>query len=56
METDPATQTAYIRAPQSKRAVCAHVVWEQMKAISHSMSALIATLSSGTVLIQPGKN
>ena len=56
MEIDRATQTAYIRAPQSKRAVCAHVVWEQMKTISHSMSALIATLSSGTVLIQPGKN
>jgi hypothetical protein len=56
METDPATQTAYIRAPQSKRAVWAYLVGEQMKTISHSMSALIATLSSGTVLIQPGKN
>ena len=56
METDPATQTAYIRVPQSKRAVCAHVVEEQINTISHSMSTLIATLSGGTVLIQPSKN
>ena len=56
METDPATQTAYIRAPQSKGAVCAHVVEEQMNTISHYMSTLIAILSSGTVLIQPSKN
>lgn len=56
METDPATLTAYISVPQSKSAVCAHVVGEQMKTISNSMSDLIATLSIGTVLIQPGKN
>jgi len=56
METDPATHTAYVRVPQSKGAVCAHVVEEQMNRISHSMSTLIATLSSGPVLIQPGKN
>ena len=56
METDPATQTASIRAPQNKRAVCAHVVEEQIKTISHSMSTLIAAMSSGMVLIQAGKN
>lgn len=56
METDPATHTAYIRVPQSKSAVCAHVVEEQMHAICHYMSTLIATLFSGTVLVRPGKN
>ena len=56
METDPATQTAYVKVPQSKGTVCAHVVEQQMNTISHSISTLIATLSSGTVLIQPSKN
>lgn len=56
METDPATYTAYIRIPQNKRAVCTHAVEKHMNTISHRMCALIAALSSGTVLIQPGKN
>jgi hypothetical protein len=56
IEIDPATQTAHICAPESKKAVCTHAVEEQIKIISHSMSAFIATLSSGTVLIQSGKN
>ncbi|MCK4727842.1 MAG: hypothetical protein KAT27_02875 [Desulfobacterales bacterium] len=56
MQTDPATHNAYIRVPQSKNAVCAHIVEKQMDAISHYMSTLVGTLFSGTALVQPGKN